>query len=85
MVEDEPIFVEIGAIIQYHGQPCGIIVANSMALANYAATLVKITYKKIRGKEPLKFGQMLSIIDSLRDEQNFGLEENVQDNDNGNQ
>lgn len=88
IVEEEAIFVEIGAMIQYHGQPCGIIVANSMALANYAATLVKITYKKVRGKEPLKFGQLLSIIDSLRDEQNSGLEEdfddNSNDNDNGN-
>ncbi|XP_031619418.1 xanthine dehydrogenase-like isoform X2 [Contarinia nasturtii] len=52
------------------GQPCGMIVANSMALANYAASQVKITYKKIRGKEPLVTGQLLSVIDSLRDKEN---------------
>lgn len=75
MVEDEPIFIEIGAMIQYHGQPCGMIVANSMALANYAASLVKITYKKVRGKEPLIFGQLLSVIDSLRDQEDLGIEE----------
>lgn len=70
MVEDERIFVEIDSIIQYHGQPCGLIVANSMALANHAAAQVKITYKKIRGKEPLVFGRVLSVIDSLRDKEN---------------
>lgn len=67
MLEDERILVEIDSIIQYHGQPCGIIVANSMALANYAATQVKITYKKIKGKEPLITGNVLSVVDSLRD------------------
>lgn len=46
-----------------------MILANSMALANYAATQVKITYKKIRGKEPLVTGQLLSVIDSLRDKE----------------
>lgn len=70
MVEDEVIFIDIGAMIQYYGQPCGMIVANSMSLANYAATLVKITYKKVRGKEPLVFGQLLSVIDKLRDQEN---------------
>lgn len=67
MLEDERVLVEIDSIIQYNGQPCGIIVANSMALAYYAAAQVKITYKKIRGKEPLITGNVLSVVDSLRD------------------
>lgn len=68
ILEDERILVEIDSMIQYNGQPCGIIVANSMALANFAATQVKITYKKVKGKEPLVTGNVLSVIDSLRDQ-----------------
>lgn len=52
--------------ILYNGQPCGLIVANSMALANYAASQVKITYKKIRGKETLITGNVQSVIDLMR-------------------
>lgn len=82
MLEDEVIFVEIGSTIQFNGQPCGMIVANSMALANYAASQVKITYKKIRGKEPLVFGNVLSLIDSLRDKNDKNIEvENIQSDD----
>lgn len=69
MIEDERILVEIDSITQYNGQPCGIILANSMALANYAASQVKITYKKIKGKEPLVTGNVLSVLDSLREQQ----------------
>lgn len=53
-----------------------------MALANYAATQVKITYKKIRGKEPLVTGNVRSVIDSLRDqpdEQSSQVEEQEQE------
>lgn len=69
MIEVERILVEIDSIIQYNGQPCGIILANSMALANYAASQVKITYKKIKGKEPLVTGNVLSVLDSIREQQ----------------
>lgn len=43
-----------------------MIVANSMDLANYAASQVKVTYKKIRGKELLISGNILSIIDLMK-------------------
>lgn len=67
IVEDEEIFVGVDSMIQYHGQPCGLILANSMALANFAASQVKITYKKVKGKRQLVTGNMLSIIDSLEE------------------
>lgn len=67
VVEDEEIFVGLDSMIQYHGQPCGLILANSMALANYAATQVKITYKKVKQKPEFVTGNMLSIIDSLQE------------------
>lgn len=66
-LEDEQIFVDLDTKILYNGQPCGMILANSMALANYAASQVKITYKKIRGKEPLITGNLLSVIHLMKD------------------
>lgn len=62
-------FVGIDSRILYYGQPCGMILANSMALANYAATQVKITYKKVKDKEPLLTGNLLSVIDDVREQQ----------------
>lgn len=65
--EDEEVFVGENSTILYNGQPCGIILANSMALANYGASQVKITYKKIKGKKPLVTGDLLSALDTLKD------------------
>lgn len=70
MSEEEAIFVSLDSRILYNGQPCGMILANSMALANYAATQVKITYKKVKDKEPLLFGNLLSVIDAVKAETN---------------
>lgn len=64
--EDEKIFLDIGSTVLYNGQPCGMIVARSMELANAAASQVKITYKKLRGKEPLISGRVLDVIDGIR-------------------
>lgn len=38
-----------------------------MALANYAATQVIVTYKELKGKKPLITGNMLSILHLLKD------------------
>lgn len=48
MVEEEEIFCS-GEVL-FHGQPAGIIVAESFTLANYAASFVKILYEK-NGKD----------------------------------
>lgn len=64
--EDEEILVGADSQILYHGQPCGIILANSMALANFAASQVKITYKKVKGQKPMATDDLISILDSLK-------------------
>ncbi|XP_063699693.1 uncharacterized protein LOC134830217 [Culicoides brevitarsis] len=48
--EDEEIFV--GETVKYNGQPAGVILADTMELANFAADHVKIVYGT-RAKEPL--------------------------------
>lgn len=45
--EDEPIFLDLDSEVQFFGQPAGMIVARTMALANEAAKLVSIQYEKI--------------------------------------
>lgn len=40
----EEIFVGVDSEIKYFGQPIGIVLAETMALANYAATKVQIIY-----------------------------------------
>lgn len=67
MLEDEEIFVGVDSKILYYGQPCGMILANSMDTAYYAASQVKITYKKVKGKESIVTGDLLNVIDSLKD------------------
>lgn len=46
----EEIFVGHDSEILFHGQPAGIILADTFALANYAATKVKIIYEKFYRK-----------------------------------
>lgn len=58
ITENELIFVPIDSEVEYFGQPCGIIVAKTMALANSVATKVEITYEKTQINR--------SIIPSLR-------------------
>lgn len=53
VVETEPIFLAIDAQVQFNGQPCGLIVAKTMALANLAATKVVITYEKMEIHRPI--------------------------------
>lgn len=43
-VEDEELFVGIDSEVKYHGQPCGMILADRMDLANAAAKKVKVYY-----------------------------------------
>lgn len=43
-VENEELFV--GGRVKHHGQPAGVIVAKSFALAHKAAALVRIDYAK---------------------------------------
>lgn len=42
----EEIFLGADSTVGFNGQPVGIVLADSFALANYAAKLVKITYNK---------------------------------------
>lgn len=44
--ENEVIFVDIDMEVAFHGQPCGIILAKSMAIANSATAHVDIMYEK---------------------------------------
>lgn len=53
VVENEPIFLAIDAQVQFYGQPCGLIVARTMAIANLAATKVEITYEKTQVNRPI--------------------------------
>lgn len=80
MLEDEEIFVGVDSKILYYGQPCGMILANSMDLAYYAASQVKITYKKVKGKESIVSGNLLDVIDNLKDsdDRNEEIEGNSQ-------
>lgn len=47
MGDVEEIFVGVDSEIKFFGQPAGIVLAETMALANYAATKVKITYMDV--------------------------------------
>lgn len=40
------IFIELDTEVSFYGQPCGVIVASTLALANSAATLVEIVYER---------------------------------------
>lgn len=53
ITENEVIFVPIDSEVEFFGQPCGLIVAKSMALANSAATKVEITYEKMQIDRPI--------------------------------
>lgn len=53
VVEKEPIFLEIDAQVQYNGQPCGLIVAKTMAIATSAAAKVEIMYEKTQTGRPI--------------------------------
>lgn len=43
---DEEIFVNHRGKIAFNGQPCGVILAESFDLANYAATKVNVAYSE---------------------------------------
>lgn len=45
-VEPQEIFVAVNGMVKYHNQPCGMVVAERMDLANAAAKNVKIIYAK---------------------------------------
>lgn len=53
VVEKEPIFLAIDAQVQFYGQPCGLIVARTMAIAHSAAAKVEITYEKTQENRPI--------------------------------
>lgn len=51
--ESEVIFLEIDGEVQYYGQPCGFIVAHTMALAHSAAKKVDIQYERTQINRPI--------------------------------
>lgn len=53
IMENEVIFIPIDSEVEFYGQPCGMIVAKTMALANSAATKVEITYEKTEIDRPI--------------------------------
>lgn len=63
-LEDEEIFVGLNSEVKFFSQPCGIILAERMDLANYAATKVKISYGKI-GRSEASSSIMNSFLDSM--------------------
>lgn len=54
------IFVELNTEVAFYGQPCGVIVANTMALAHSAAAHVEIMYEQMQQPRP-------SIVPSIYD------------------
>lgn len=48
ITETEVIFVELDTEVAFYGQPCGVIVANTMALANTAAAHIEIMYEQMQ-------------------------------------
>lgn len=52
IVEMEAIFVELDTEIAFYGQPCGVIVANTMALAHSAAAHIEIMYEQTQQQQP---------------------------------
>lgn len=53
IAENEMIFVELNSEVQYNGQPCGLIVAKTMAVAHSAVKKVEITYEKPQVDRPI--------------------------------
>lgn len=50
--ETEVIFLELDTQVAFYGQPCGVIVANSMALAQSAAAHIEIMYEQMQPQRP---------------------------------
>jgi CO/xanthine dehydrogenase Mo-binding subunit len=52
-IEDQPLFVD--SIIHYHGEPLGLVVAETMSKADEARELVKVEYEERPGVyDPIK-------------------------------
>lgn len=66
---EEEIFVSQNSRVIYNGQPCGIILADTFDLANYAATKVTISYSEdksnMRPNKVYKFMQETELIISF--------------------
>lgn len=54
---NEPVFLPVGAEINYHGQPIGLIVADSVRAAEAAAKLVKCLYSEAEKKPVITLEQ----------------------------
>lgn len=51
--ENEVIFLEVDSEVAFHGQPCGMIVARTMDIANMATKYVEIVYQKMEINRPI--------------------------------
>lgn len=60
--EEEEIFIGENSRVLFNGQPCGIILADTFDLANYAATKVKVIYGEKDGNLPIKYYSILYYI-----------------------
>lgn len=49
--ESEVIFIELDTEVSFYAQPCGMIVAATLALANSAASHVEIVYEKTQNQQ----------------------------------
>lgn len=49
--ESEVIFLELDSEVLFYGQPCGMIVATTLALANSAVNLVEIVYERTQEQQ----------------------------------
>lgn len=52
-IEFEKLFVDLDSEVCYYGQPCGIVVANTMDLAYHAAKKVEMEYEKVENVKPI--------------------------------
>lgn len=52
ITETEVIFVELDTEVAFYGQPCGVIVAKTMALAHSAAAHIEIMYEQMQQQRP---------------------------------
>lgn len=51
ITESEVIFIELDTEVSFYGQPVGVIVATTLALANSAVSLVEIVYENSTEKQ----------------------------------
>lgn len=71
ITEDEAIFIGLNMEVLFHGQPCGMILADNMQAANLAAKKVKISYEKIGTAFLMQYCIIVASIEIVKNNQTF--------------